>query len=338
MSRTPNSHYATHPSNVHESASSSKSARGAASSVFNTPRGSAWAYDDDASVGASPSSTSASRVAPSGSFLGATPLQQQQLRRRGAAGGDGLQRTTSRSSMTSESASRADVIPATASLFDVLSPAGKPIMRRTTSQTQDASSSEINTHSRMSLDDDDISHSRAAGPSELKPPRAAFMSPTRVDPFYQEGANITSAATFDSRWVTVFGFQAADTAEILRKFQAYGEIVKHKNEGHGNWMHLCYQTKLQAQRALSKNGSVVSGNIMIGVVPCIAPLARLDLGTGSLAQMSRARRALASETGTVQHASVFRSATRELGVDATGSAPTPVTSFWSKCLEYMFGF
>jgi Nup53/35/40-type RNA recognition motif len=185
---------------------------------------------------------------------------------------------------------------------------------------------------------DTLDGRQQAGPSELRVPRTAFMSPTRVDPFYQEGANITSAATFDSRWVTVFGFQAADTAEILRKFQAYGEIVKHKNEGHGNWMHLCYQTKLQAQRALSKNGSVVSGNIMIGVVPCIAPLARLDLGTGSLAQLSRVRRALTTDQTTAQHASVFRSATGEFGVDATGSAPAPVTSFWSKCLEYMFGY
>jgi nuclear pore complex protein Nup53 len=35
-------------------------------------------------------------------------------------------------------------------------------------------------------------------------------------------------------------------------------------------VHLQYQTPLQAQRALSKNGKVIGGNIMIGVVPCIS--------------------------------------------------------------------
>jgi len=33
-------------------------------------------------------------------------------------------------------------------------------------------------------------------------------------------------------------------------------------------MHLQYQTKLQAQKALSKNGKVLNGRIMIGVQPC----------------------------------------------------------------------
>ncbi|GIY99542.1 nucleoporin NUP35 [Caerostris extrusa] len=34
-------------------------------------------------------------------------------------------------------------------------------------------------------------------------------------------------------------------------------------------MHLHYQSKLQAKKALSKNGKVFSSNIMIGVKPCI---------------------------------------------------------------------
>ena len=36
-----------------------------------------------------------------------------------------------------------------------------------------------------------------------------------------------------------------------------------------NWMHLKYQTKLQAKKALSKNGRVFSGRFMIGVQACI---------------------------------------------------------------------
>lgn len=34
-------------------------------------------------------------------------------------------------------------------------------------------------------------------------------------------------------------------------------------------MHVHYQSKLQARKALSKNGKVFGGRMMIGVLPCI---------------------------------------------------------------------
>lgn len=37
----------------------------------------------------------------------------------------------------------------------------------------------------------------------------------------------------------------------------------------GNWMHLQYQSKLQARKALSKDGKVFGDTIMVGVKPCI---------------------------------------------------------------------
>ena len=37
----------------------------------------------------------------------------------------------------------------------------------------------------------------------------------------------------------------------------------------GNWIHIQYQTKLQAQKALSKNGKVLGSSLMIGIMPCI---------------------------------------------------------------------
>lgn len=36
----------------------------------------------------------------------------------------------------------------------------------------------------------------------------------------------------------------------------------------GNWIHLLYENKIQARRALSRNGRVYNGNMMVGVVPC----------------------------------------------------------------------
>ena len=37
----------------------------------------------------------------------------------------------------------------------------------------------------------------------------------------------------------------------------------------GNWMHLHYQSKIQAKKALSKNGKVLGNSIMVGVTQCI---------------------------------------------------------------------
>lgn len=37
----------------------------------------------------------------------------------------------------------------------------------------------------------------------------------------------------------------------------------------GNWIHIQFQNKLQAKRAISKSGKVFGGKIMIGVTQCI---------------------------------------------------------------------
>lgn len=78
----------------------------------------------------------------------------------------------------------------------------------------------------------------------------------------------TTHESLEDTWVTVFGFPAASASYILTQFTQLGTITEHRNPGTGNWMHLKYQTKLQARKALSKNGKVFSGNIMVGVVPC----------------------------------------------------------------------
>ncbi len=37
----------------------------------------------------------------------------------------------------------------------------------------------------------------------------------------------------------------------------------------GNWMHLHYQSPLQAKKALSKNARIFAASLQIGVTPCI---------------------------------------------------------------------
>ncbi|XP_050729747.1 nucleoporin NUP35-like isoform X2 [Eriocheir sinensis] len=84
----------------------------------------------------------------------------------------------------------------------------------------------------------------------------------------QDSHQMTAGDILEDTWVTVFGFPPAAASYILTQFTQLGTITEHHNPGSGNWMHLKYMTKLQARKALSKNGKVFSGNIMIGVVAC----------------------------------------------------------------------
>lgn len=69
--------------------------------------------------------------------------------------------------------------------------------------------------------------------------------------------------------VTVFGFPPAASSFILQQFSQYGTIENHEIHNTGNWLHINYQTKIQAKKALSKNGKIFARSIMIGVCPCI---------------------------------------------------------------------
>ncbi|KAG6398071.1 hypothetical protein SASPL_139522 [Salvia splendens] len=72
----------------------------------------------------------------------------------------------------------------------------------------------------------------------------------------------------EEEWVTVYGFLPADTNLILREFEKCGVILKHvPGPRDANWMHILYQNRLDAQRALSKNGTEVNGVLIIGVKP-----------------------------------------------------------------------
>ncbi|MEE6489849.1 hypothetical protein FKM82_015697 [Ascaphus truei] len=99
--------------------------------------------------------------------------------------------------------------------------------------------------------------------------RKATLSPAQLDPFYTQGDALTSDDQLDDTWVTVFGFPQASASYILLQFAQYGNIVKHVMSNSGNWMHIQYQSKLQARKALSKDGRIFGECIMIGVKSCI---------------------------------------------------------------------
>uniref|UniRef100_A0A8C0EA17 Nucleoporin NUP35 n=1 Tax=Bubo bubo TaxID=30461 RepID=A0A8C0EA17_BUBBB len=106
-------------------------------------------------------------------------------------------------------------------------------------------------------------------PASIGQPRKTTLSPAQLDPFYTQGDSLTSDDQLDDTWVTVFGFPQASASYILLQFAQYGNILKHVMSNTGNWMHIRYQSKLQARKALSKDGRIFGESLMIGVKPCI---------------------------------------------------------------------
>ncbi|KAK6268094.1 hypothetical protein QUC31_012254 [Theobroma cacao] len=81
----------------------------------------------------------------------------------------------------------------------------------------------------------------------------------------------------EEEWVTVYGFSPADTNLVLREFEKCGVILKHvPGPRDANWMHILYQNRSDAQRALGKNGMQINGVLIVGVKP-VDPMQRQAL-------------------------------------------------------------
>lgn len=72
---------------------------------------------------------------------------------------------------------------------------------------------------------------------------------------------------FTENWVTIFGFTPSQLDLVLSYFVRYGQIIDKKYSSNGgNWIHVKYSNRREAQTALSQNGKQISSNLMIGVV------------------------------------------------------------------------
>ncbi|CAG7877414.1 unnamed protein product [Brassica rapa] len=81
----------------------------------------------------------------------------------------------------------------------------------------------------------------------------------------------------EEEWVTVYGFSPSDTNLVLREFEKCGMIVKHvPGPRNANWMHILYQNRSDAQKALSKTGMMINGVVIVGVKP-VDPIQRQAL-------------------------------------------------------------
>ncbi|NXA09650.1 NUP35 protein, partial [Sapayoa aenigma] len=189
-------------------------------------------------------------------------------------------------------------------------------------------------------------------PASIGQPRKTTLSPAQLDPFYTQGDSLTSEDQLDDTWVTVFGFPQASASYILLQFAQYGNILKHVMSNTGNWMHIRYQSKLQARKALSKDGRIFGESIMIGVKPCIDKSVMENFERSSTSSMSSVFTPPAMSAGTpVQPvnnttristmrplATAYKASTSDYQVVSDRQTPRKDESIVSKAMEYVFGW
>ncbi|XP_077392876.1 nucleoporin NUP35 isoform X1 [Festucalex cinctus] len=163
------------------------------------------------------------------------------------------------------------------------------------------------------------------------------LSPAQVDPFYSQGEALSSEDLLDQTWVTVFGFPPASASYILLQFAQYGNILKHTMASPGNWMHLQYQSRLQARNALSKNGKVFGDTIMVGVKPCIDKSV-MDGGEVAASPLTSSALPCTPRSAIRPLSATYRDTTNDYQVVSDTHTPRKDDGFVSKALEYMFGW
>jgi nuclear pore complex protein Nup53 len=150
-----------------------------------------------------------------------------------------------------------------------------------------------------------------------------------------------------SVWVTVFGFPPAAASFIISQISSCGTVLQNILPPNANWMHVRFQTRLQARKALSKNGSVLGGTIMVGVGPCTddTVLDQGNLNTSVLDSSLAAGPGVANlSTGfgtprTIRPLTqAFKDAQSENKVVPGTNTPTRNSGIVGKAMGYMFGW
>ncbi|KFW77365.1 Nucleoporin NUP53, partial [Manacus vitellinus] len=195
-------------------------------------------------------------------------------------------------------------------------------------------------------------------PASIGQPRKTTLSPAQLDPFYTQGDSLTSEDQLDDTWVTVFGFPQASASYILLQFAQYGNILKHVMSNTGNWMHIRYQSKLQARKALSKDGRIFDkvGILLFSIcLHCINPLFKSVMENSersSTSSMSSVFTPPTKSTGTPIQlannttristmrplATAYKASTSDYQVVSDRQTPRKDESIVSKAMEYVFGW
>ncbi|MFS8000129.1 putative RNA-recognition motif (RRM) domain, nucleoporin, NUP53 [Helianthus anomalus] len=185
---------------------------------------------------------------------------------------------------------------------------------------------------------DGVVHRRQPGVLLTLPP------PREVARLEVEGNAVAAAAAAGSvdeeeEWVTVYGFSPADTSLVLREFEKCGVILKHvPGPRESNWMHVLYQSRFDAQKALSKNGMQLNGALIIGVKP-VDPMQRQSLSDRLHNQgfMPIPPPTTSRKTDPISFNASTQVHSQNGAPNAGGTIAIPAKSMVSKVVDLMFG-
>ncbi|KAL0354639.1 UNVERIFIED_CONTAM: Nuclear pore complex protein [Sesamum radiatum] len=148
----------------------------------------------------------------------------------------------------------------------------------------------------------------------------------------------------EEEWVTVYGFSPADTNLVLREFEKCGVILKHvPGPRDANWMHILYQSRSDAQKALSKNGMCINGVLIIGV-KLVDPMQRQALnerlnnqGFMTLPPPPSSRNSEPNGFKVSPYPYYLQNGSSTTTRQSAGTMATPAKSVVSKVMDLMFG-
>ncbi|KAI9107872.1 hypothetical protein K1719_021208 [Acacia pycnantha] len=138
-------------------------------------------------------------------------------------------------------------------------------------------------------------------------------------------------------WITVYGFSPGDTNLVIREFEKCGRILKHvPGPRDSNWIHILYQNRSDAQKALTKNGMQINGALIVGV-KSLDPLQRQALNERLANQGFMP---LPPPSARTTEGNTFGSPYLQNGNTSarqTGAIASPAKSVVSKIMDLMFG-
>nr|CAB3471840.1 unnamed protein product [Digitaria exilis] len=149
------------------------------------------------------------------------------------------------------------------------------------------------------------------------------------------------------KWI---GFSLGDTNLVLREFEKCGVVLRHvPGPRNANWMHILYQSRHDAHKALARHGQQLNSVLIIGVKPVDTwQLKYLNENTNENYQDSATvpfpsqpiapsgfatRNALAP----LPSNSIMNGSSNESGRGGSGAIASPSKSVLSKVMDLMFG-
>jgi len=185
-----------------------------------------------------------------------------------------------------------------------------------------------------------FSPNRVSSPASISFNNTSVLSPP-TNTNHQEVANSPDLSPLDT-WITVWGFPPSALSFILSELSVCGTVLQHIVQPNSNWIHVRMQTRMQANKALGRNGSVMGGSIMVGISQCKDQTVLDKLNTSLLDCTNTSVANISSSLGTPRTirplTQAYKEAQEENKVVPGTNTPTRNTGLVTRAMGCMFGW